>query len=227
MEPRASQPVPPRCLRAHWQCQGRTRRWAPARPLSQTRKVLSARGSFLARCRALSPRPRCAEPALGGQTCTFPCPRRSARGRVRALNHCGPMSSPWSEEGPPETGRRKGKSEVTPRQPSSRCPSEIRSPKTNGLPRRPLLPSGTWPEKALSLCTPGDSRPAVSGAKPTAATWSDTQGGPSSAPPPATASLARHSLAGRGAPRRAPQPLPRRPGRGLWQRQEVRRWLAL
>nr|XP_033717613.1 serine/threonine-protein kinase LMTK3-like [Tursiops truncatus] len=101
IEPWASQRVPPSWLWAHWQRQGRTRRWAPAVSLSETRKVLSVRNSFLARCRALPPWPRHAEPGSRGPIPHFPKSPKATQ--VPTVSRSKPTAATWKETqaGPP------------------------------------------------------------------------------------------------------------------------------
>ncbi|XP_030620262.1 uncharacterized protein LOC111184064 [Delphinapterus leucas] len=118
IEPWASQRVPPSWLWAHWQRQGRTRRWAPAVSLSETRKVLSVRNSFLARCRALPPWPRHAEPGSRRPIPHFPkSPKefpqvRSNSDKSVSLN--GGSAAREGAEGPDQRGRRDALGEAGP-----------------------------------------------------------------------------------------------------------------
>lgn len=138
--PRASRRVPPTWLCAHWQCQGFTRRRAPAWPLSETRQVLCERSRFLARCRALSPWPEARSPASRAQTRTPPSPQRSARGRARSEEPpLARIRRPAPGRTPPEASRRrKGKSGA-----------RLRPPPFLLLGLRPLLCSGAGPPPAL------------------------------------------------------------------------------
>lgn len=136
--PRASRRVPPTWLWAHWQCQGFTRRRAPARPLLETRKVLCECNLFLARGRALPPRARTRGARLPAPKPALPQVRKGQQGAERALK------APLASIRPPAPGR-------TPR--SKQEEREVwGSPKTPPLPAagvRPLLCSGAGPPPAL------------------------------------------------------------------------------
>lgn len=166
--PRASRRVPPTWLCAHWQCQGFTRRRAPAWPLSETRQVLCERSRFLARCRALSPWPEARSPASRAQTRTPPSPQRSARGRARSEEPpLARIRRPAPGRTPPEASRRrKGKSGARLRPPPLPAARVKTTPLLRG--RAPASPPPSpFPHRATRV-------PAVSRSWPTAATWMGT-----------------------------------------------------
>lgn len=164
--PRASRRVPPTWLWAHWQCQGFTRRRAPARPLLETRKVLCECNLFLARGRALPPRARTRGARLPAPKPALPQVRKGQQGAERALK------APLASIRPPAPGRtprsKQEEREVwgSPKTPPPSCCRGKTTPLLWG--RAPASPPPSpFPHRATRV-------PAVSRSWPTAATWMGT-----------------------------------------------------